>query len=193
MGKAKDGTIKYGYGGDWGEKHNDGNFCCDGLNYPDRRPHTGLLEAKQVYRPVRVSLRPLRQAQRPQRTQAFSFWNLLAFTDAAQVFDCHYELTVDGKVIKSEKLVLPALPPLKKSSVEIPGLPDCTGKDAYIRFIFTSKTDTLWCKKGFEVCFDQVQLAAPASADNEAEVLKNSSFLPALHQGQSRQPRSRGY
>ena len=167
MGKAKDGSIKYGYGGDWGEKHNDSNFCCDGLTYPDRRPHTGLLEAKQVYRPVRVG-------------SDFRFWNLLAFTDASKAFDCRYELSIDGKIIKTEKLTLPALPPLKKTRVEIPGLPDCTGKDAYIRFIFTSKTDTLWCKKGFEVCFDQVQLGAPANADNEAEILKKSSFMPAL-------------
>ena len=174
MGKAKDGSIKYGYGGDWGERHNDSNFCCDGLNYPDRRPHTGLMEAKQVYRPVRVALR---QAQGPQE---FIFWNLLAFTDASQAFDCHYELTLDGKVVKSAKVKLPALPPLKKSRVEITGLPDYTGKDALIRFIFTSKTDTLWCKKGFEVCFDQVQLGAPANADNEAELLKRASFMPAL-------------
>ena len=166
MGKAKDGSIKFGYGGDWGEKHNDNNFCCDGLTYPDRRPHTGLLEAKQVYRPVRVAI--------DKENTSFTFWNLLAFTDAAQALDCRYELTIDGKVIKSEKLALPALPPLKKTHLEIPGLPDCTGKDAYIRFVFTSKNDTLWCKKGFEVCFDQVQLGAPANTDNEAEILKKS-------------------
>ena len=55
LGKTKTGKIKYGYGGDFNERHNDGNFCMDGLCYPDRTPHTGLLEAKQVYRPVRVS------------------------------------------------------------------------------------------------------------------------------------------
>ena len=162
MGKAKDGTIKYGYGGDWGERHNDSNFCCDGLTYPDRRPHTGLLEAKQVYRPVRVAF----------HQQAFTFWNLLAFTDASKVFDCRYELTIDGKIVQTQKISLPALPPLKKTRVEIAALPDCTGRDAYIRFIFTSKTDTLWCKKGFEVCFDQVQLGAPANADNGKVILQ---------------------
>ena len=40
---------KFGYGGDWAERYNDGNFCCDGLVYPDRRVHTGLKEAKQVF------------------------------------------------------------------------------------------------------------------------------------------------
>ena len=180
MGKTKDGTIKYGYGGDWGEKHNDSNFCCDGLTYPDRRPHTGLLEAKQVYRPIRVEVRGASEALEGPHKIAFTFWNLLAFTDAATVFDCRYELTIDGELVKTEKLSLPALQPLKKTKVEISDLPDCSNKDAYIRFIFTSKTDTLWCKKGFEICFDQVQLGTPATADNEAEILKKASFMPSL-------------
>ncbi len=44
----------YLYGGDHGEYPHDGNFCMDGLVYPDRRPHTGLMEFKNVNRPVRV-------------------------------------------------------------------------------------------------------------------------------------------
>ena len=174
MGKAKDGSIKYGYGGDWGEKHNDGNFCCDGLTYPDRRPHTGLLEAKQVYRPVRVKLI---------KENIFEFWNLLAFTDAATLFDCSYEITVDGEILKKGKLVLPSLKPLKKTKLCLEDFKDYdkfATRDSYVRFIFTQKADTLWCSKGFEVCFDQVQLGAVPGADNEAEILKKASFMPAL-------------
>ena len=171
LGKTRDGQIKYGYGGDWGEKHNDGNFCCDGLVYPDRRPHTGLLEAKQVYRPLRV---------RKLDSSSFELTNLLAFTDASEVFDCRYELTVNGESVKSEKIQLPSLPPLGKAKLTVNGLPDLTDKDAYIRFIFTEKADRLWCKKGFEVCFDQIQLASEASADNEAELLRKASFMPEL-------------
>ena len=180
MGKAKDGSIKYGYGGDWGEKHNDSNFCCDGLTYPDRRPHTGLLEAKQVYRPVRIACLGAPEPVEGHLAQSFTFWNLLAFTDASTVFDCKYEVCVDGKIVAAKKLALPALPPLKKTTVTVGGLPPFAGHDAYIRFIFTSKADTLWCKKGFEVCFDQVQLAAKPDADQEAEVLKKASFMPML-------------
>ncbi len=42
---------KYTYGGYFGNTPNDGNFCVDGLVYPDRRPHIGLLELKQVLKP----------------------------------------------------------------------------------------------------------------------------------------------
>ncbi len=51
----KDGyKFRYTYGGDHKEKRHDGNFCCDGLFYPDRTPHTGAREMKNVYRPVRA-------------------------------------------------------------------------------------------------------------------------------------------
>jgi len=50
----EDGSVMYCYGGDFGEVHSDGNFCMDGLVYPDRRVHTGLVEYKQVNRPVRL-------------------------------------------------------------------------------------------------------------------------------------------
>lgn len=47
----------YGYGGDFGEYPHDGNFCMDGLVYPDRTPHTGLKELKAVIAPVRFQFR----------------------------------------------------------------------------------------------------------------------------------------
>lgn len=44
----------YTYGGDHGEVKHDGNFCVDGLMYPDGTPHTGALCMKNVYSPVRT-------------------------------------------------------------------------------------------------------------------------------------------
>ena len=48
------GKLKFTYGGDHGEWRHDGNFCVDGLLYPDRRLHTGAKQMKNVYRPVRA-------------------------------------------------------------------------------------------------------------------------------------------
>lgn len=53
-GKAENGKGIYYYGGDHGEEIHDGNFCMDGLVYPDRKPHVGLKEYKNIYRPARV-------------------------------------------------------------------------------------------------------------------------------------------
>lgn len=50
----EDAKYKYTYGGDHGEYTHDGNFCVDGLFFPDRKPHTSALAMKNVYRPVRA-------------------------------------------------------------------------------------------------------------------------------------------
>ena len=52
----ENGRKKYYYGGDHGEYPNDGNFCVDGMVYPDRMPHTGLKEYKNVIKPIKAKL-----------------------------------------------------------------------------------------------------------------------------------------
>ncbi|MCA9236240.1 MAG: DUF4981 domain-containing protein [Planctomycetales bacterium] len=46
------GTPFWKYGGDYGDKPNDGNFCCNGMVRPDRSPNPSLLEAKYCYQPI---------------------------------------------------------------------------------------------------------------------------------------------
>ena len=83
------GRREYAYGGDSGEYPNDGNFCMDGLVYPDRTPHTGLLEFKNVYRPVRVtSFDPT--------AGTVTLHNYLDFLDASDAVFMTFELFVDG-------------------------------------------------------------------------------------------------
>ena len=55
IGKNNQGRQRYRYGGDFGEVLHDGNFCADGLVSSDRTPHPGLLEYKNVLRPLRVA------------------------------------------------------------------------------------------------------------------------------------------
>lgn len=43
-----DGSVGYAYGGDFGDKPNDRQFCMNGLVFPDRRPHPSLIEAKHA-------------------------------------------------------------------------------------------------------------------------------------------------
>ena len=40
------------YGGDFGDKPNDGNFCCNGLLAPDRTPNPHFYEVQHVYQPI---------------------------------------------------------------------------------------------------------------------------------------------
>lgn len=153
LGRTEDGRIKYGYGGDFGEKHNDGNFCMDALTYPDRTPHTGLLELKQVYRPVR--------AEKGGSVGSFIFRSMLEFENAGQLFDCTYEITRDGGKL-AEGNVPFDLPPMGSTEVFIPDAAEKFGNETYIRFVFTAKDNTAFCEKGYELCFDQIKLCDPA-------------------------------
>jgi beta-galactosidase len=51
-----DKPYAYTYGGDHGEYTHDGNFCVDGLFYPDRTPHTGAYQMKNIYKPIKASI-----------------------------------------------------------------------------------------------------------------------------------------
>ena len=164
LGKTPDGKVKFGYGGDWGERHNDGNFCCDGLCYPDRRPHTGLLEVKQVYRPIR--------AEKVSNGE-FILRSKLAFAPAEELYTCRYEITECGEVIREGDIPL-NLPAGGEQRVLIPETRDIA-QSRYIRFIFALKEDTPWAEKGFEVAFDQLELCEnmkntlPRAAGGKAE------------------------
>ena len=149
LGTTEDGRIKYGYGGDFDEKHNDGNFCMDALTYPDRMPHTGLLELKQVYRPVRVT--------KKDDNGNFILNSMLEFENAGDSLDCRYEITYDGGCLSEGKIGF-SVEPMGSTEVSVPEAANTNDKEAYIRFIFTAKEDTAFCKKGYEICFDQLKL-----------------------------------
>ena len=48
----ENGKPRYLYGGDFGENQHDGNFCVDGLVSPDRKPHSNLIEYKEILKPI---------------------------------------------------------------------------------------------------------------------------------------------
>ena len=91
-GTAENGKTIYAYGGDHGEEIHDGNFCMDGLVYPDRTVHTGLLEYKNVYRPVRV-------VSYDKESGELVLHNYMDFDDLKDYVKISYELTQDGLVI----------------------------------------------------------------------------------------------
>ncbi len=156
LGKSADGKEKYGYGGDWGERHNDGNFCCDGLVYPDRTPHTGLKEAKQVYRPIRVSKWKNCDTDTTNCGESgknvsgncgadttkcnscnlgaldfksYEFWNLMAFANLKDKLDFYYEISKDGDVIFTSDLQTADVEPLARTKVELKDFPEAIKKE----------------------------------------------------------------
>ncbi len=119
--KAK---YKYTYGGDHGEKYHDGNFCVDGLFYPDRTPHTGAYNMKNVYRPIRVT---------NHNEQVYTFFNTNAFTNSNE-YDVTYNLLKNGVCVEKGKVELD-IAPMSKKEIKISHADTSSEDDWHINFI----------------------------------------------------------
>ncbi len=158
--KEKANGIPYwAYGGDYGETQHDLNFVCDGLCWPDRTPHSSLIEYKKIIQPVRVSR---------VRGMTFRVFNENWFTDLSDL-DAHYELLVNGEVTASGSL---DVNPAPQSSVDIElddELPAArAGEEHSVIFTFTLKHDTSWAKAGHVIAWDQIALAKRKSSQTRA-------------------------
>ena len=112
-GQTADGKPMYHYGGDSGEHPHDGNFCVDGLTYPDRRPHTGFLEYKNVIRPLRAVLLSAEDVR-------VRLTNYRDFVSADSFADLRYELVHNGAVIADGTMALPPIPPHQSADISLP-------------------------------------------------------------------------
>ena len=148
-GTTPDNRPIYRYGGDFGEFPHDGNFCMDGLVYPDRTPHTGLLEYKNVIRPIRA-----RRAEG--KADTFILHNYLDFTNAEDFLTVSYEISQDGEVLYGGDLELPHLPPHGEAEVVLPALPE--GGVCTLLLSYATKAAGDFCTAGHALGFDEIVL-----------------------------------
>ena len=45
-----------------------------------------------------------------------------------------------------------------------------TDREAYIRFVFIAKKNLEYCKKGYEICFDQIKMDKNADCKQESMI-----------------------
>lgn len=147
MGRTADGRPKYFYGGDFGEFPHDGNFCMDGLVYPDRTPHTGLREYKNVIRPARAVW----------EQNGVRLTNELDFTDLSAYLTVEYSLTKNGDCLASGTLELPAIAPHTSAFVPLT-LPEPDSGRWYLTLTYRQKADAPLTKAGHVLGFDQLLL-----------------------------------
>ena len=158
MGRTVAGKDVYYYGGDFGEKTHDGNFCMDGLVYPDRRPHTGLKEYKNV-------IRPLRALSYSAEKHAVLLQNQKAFQDAHDFADIDCVYMADGRDVQTLRAPSTSIPAGESRWLPLPGeIPQ--GRLVHARLVYRAKGAGL-LPAGHELGFDQIALrdeAAPAFA-----------------------------
>jgi beta-galactosidase len=153
--KTSEGIIYHAYGGDFGDKPNDGNFCIDGLVYPDRRPHTGLLELKNIIAPVKTEAVDL-------LTGKIKVINLYDFINLSSLV-LNWKLEKDGEVIDSGELDSIAVISHQSEIITLPYLkPEMADARYLLTVYYTLKGDTTWAQKGHEVAFEQFELPVGA-------------------------------
>lgn len=100
----EDGRRYWAYGGDFGasDRHNNENFCINGLVSPDRMPHPGLKEVKKVYQDIRFSCDDPASGR-------ITVENHFRFTPAS-AYDFFYEVLRDGEKVDEGKFHVKAAP-----------------------------------------------------------------------------------
>jgi beta-galactosidase len=150
--KSPDGKEFWAYGGDFGDKPNDGNFCCNGLVQPDRKPNPSLYEVKKVYQRIGV-LAIDSLAGKFRVHNEYDFLDL-DFTDIS------WELSADGRVIQTGTLPKLSLAPGAGGDLQVPfKKPELQpGTEYWLKITFTLAADTAWAERGHVLAWDQFQI-----------------------------------
>lgn len=148
---GKIGESYWAYGGDFGDKPNDGNFCTNGVVFSDYSISAKSYNTKKIYQPVDFSLK--------EDNKTFVLKNKLAFS-SIDYLNIAYSVLEDGKVIKTGTIGDMAIPAGGTMEVVIDALPVDIREDAdyFIRFSATQKSATWWVEAGYEVASEQIQL-----------------------------------
>ncbi len=163
LAPGADGKPRYTYGGDFGDVPNDGNFCVDGLVYPDRRPHTGLLELKQIIAPVKGYAKDLANG-------IITVKNTRFFTDLSDI-SLSWSLERDGVSVASGMIASLDIAPQEEKdyTLALPAL--CKCGYYYLNLTFKTNREYPWAAAGHIVREDQIEVQKAAK----------DAFVPAMN------------
>lgn len=139
----------WAYGGDFGDKPNDGNFCIKGLVSSDRKPYPHYYEVQKVYQPVVFQLVNDKDMT-IEVTNRFDFQSL-------DNFDFEYEYTLNGKSLQKGKFSCDNILPGTSSRIMLPSpqAVDAASSEICLNIYAKLKTATLWAEEGFCIAREQ--------------------------------------
>lgn len=156
--KTEGDITFYAYGGDFGDKPNDGNFCLNGIVDPDRSVHPTIWEVKKSYQYIWCIPQDL-------ATGLIKIENRYDFISLAG-FEGRWEVTADGKTIQQGTLPLLNVPAHGDTLLKIPyaRINPQPGADYRLLIRFTTREAQPLIPKGHEVAWDQFVLPFSAAA-----------------------------
>jgi len=174
---SEDGKEFWAYGGDFGDKPNDRNFCINGILLPDRKPNPALFEVKKVYQNIKIQPIDLEKGK-------FRIHNKYNFIDL-EFININWELTANGNIIQEGTLPKISIGPGETQEIEIPFKKPVLEPDTEYHIMIKSslKDNTLWAKKGHIIAWDQFKIPfdVPSQRD-EVDLLQNLEYDDLAHE-----------
>ena len=154
-----DGTKRNAYGGDYGEEKHDGNFCCDGMVFPDRTAKPAMHEFKALAAPIVITAVKAATGQ-------FKVFNKHFFKDLGE-YQLQWNITCDGEILDSGVVKLPKVAPRKFANFKVSSKKLAKGTsrgERFINFSLVCVASTPWALPMSEVGWSQIALPSQALA-----------------------------
>ena len=154
-----DGSKRNAYGGDYGETKHDGNFCCDGMVFPDRTAKPAMHEFKAIAAPVVIT--GVKAA-----TGLFKIFNKNFFKDLSE-YQLQWSITSDGIIQDGGVVKLPKVAPRKSVNFKVSSKKFAKGTtrgERFITFSLVCVASTPWALPMTEIGWSQIALPSSALA-----------------------------
>jgi beta-galactosidase len=150
---GKPGEYFFAYGGDYGDRPTDWNFCANGLTTPDRSITPKMEEVKKVYQYIGIKPKDILNGKISIKNK-YQFINL-------NKFDLCWELTCDGGVIEAGNLTTLDIEPGEMAEVTLPFTkPQLkAGGEYFMKVTFKLHTDEIWAACGHAIAWEQMAVA----------------------------------
>lgn len=164
-----DGSVGWAYGGDFGDKPNDRQFCMNGLVFPDRRAHPSLIEAKHAQQYFQFAL----LAQSPLRIRLSSEY-LFRATDNEEL---RWQVQAAGETFAEGSVKLALCPEGQSELTLCDALTLPAGaEEVWLTLEVVQPQATVWSDAGHRVAWQQFPLAAPLALRGP----RSACIAPAL-------------
>jgi beta-galactosidase len=154
-----DGSKRNAYGGDYGETKHDGNFCCDGMVFPDRTAKPAMHEFKAIAAPIVITATNASTGQ-------FKIFNKNFFADLSQ-YQLQWSITCDGVIQDGGVVKLPTVAPRKTVNFKISSTDLAKGSsrgERFVTFTLVCLASTPWAFPMSEIAWSQIALPSTALA-----------------------------
>ena len=154
-----DGSKRNAYGGDYGETKHDGNFCCDGMVFPDRTAKPAMHEFKAIAAPIVITAVNTSAGQ-------FKIFNKNFFADLNQ-YQLQWSITCDGVIQDGGVVKLPTVAPRKTVNFKLSSAELAKGSsrgERFVTFTLVCLASTPWAFPMSEVAWSQIALPSTALA-----------------------------